>query len=284
MTVNLEPDANCVRLDEFTEVIVSPKTRTFSKGKQPQQAPVHFGKENTEQGNKMHAGPSAENKYASTNNVSCFDDGDQLSSWPSPSRTTNAEEQNGIANSGFLSRVSCYLQSFFDPCDEENPVNENQTCKPLNPEEIKKEENWKPLSSITEKGEKCGTDSGDDSDFEMYLRVQPNIKGDPEVSNKGSTVESMNFYARQPTTVFVDITSLPPLILKSWTCNWETFPSPDGTVEKIVHIHKLLSPKERTALQKTRSPSNNNENQGPQSQETSTDSESNQGEPFNLTD
>ena len=91
-------------------------------------------------------------------------------------------------------------------------LNENQTCKPLNPEEIKKEENWKPLSSITEKGEKCGTDSGDDSDFEMYLRVQPNIKGDPEVSNKGSTVESMNFYSQQPTTVFVDITSLPPLL------------------------------------------------------------------------
>ena len=274
MTVNLEPDANCVRLDEFTEVIVSPKTRTFPKGKQPQQAPVHFGKENTEQENKIHTG---------TSNVSCFNGGDQLSSWPSLPRTTNAEEQNGIANSGFLSRVSCYLQSFFDPCDEENPVNENQTCKPLNPEEIKNEENWKPLSSITEKGEKCGTDSGDDSDFEMYLRVQPNIKGDPEVSNKGSTVESMNFYARQPTTVFVDITSLPPLILKSWTCNWETFPPPDGTVEKTVQICKFLSPKERTALQKNRSPSNNNENQGPQSQETSTDSESNQGEPFNLT-
>ena len=265
-------------------MIVSPKTRTFSRGKQPQQAPVHFGKENTEQGNKMHAGTSAENKYVSTSNVSCFDDGDQLSSWPSPSRTTNAEEQNGIANSGFLSRVSCYLQSFFNPCDEENPVNENQTCKPLNPEEIKNEENWKPLSSIMEKGEKCGTDSGDDSDFEMYLRVQPNIKGDPEVSNKGSTVESMNFYSQQPTTVFVDITSLPPLVLRSWTCNWETFPPPNGTVEKTVQIHKLLSPKERTALQKTRSPSNSNENQGSQSQETSTDSESNQGEPFNLTD
>lgn len=41
----------------------------------------------------------------------------------------------------------------------------------MNLEEIKNEENWKFLFLITEKGEKCGIDSGDDFDFEMYLRV-----------------------------------------------------------------------------------------------------------------
>lgn len=274
--IDLEPNANCVRLDEFTEVIVMPKTRTFSKKKKPQHVSVHSGNDNTEQENEIHVGASAEHKHTLTSSASHFNSGDQLSSRPSPSKTTNSEEQNGIANGGLLSRVSGYLQSLFNPHYVESSVNGKQTCKPLTSEEIKNEENWKPLFSFTNRGGKCFTGCVNDSDFEMYLRVQPKIRGNPDASNKDSIVASVNYYSLQPTTVFVDFTSLPPLVLKSWTCNWDTFPPPDGTVVKTVQIHRLLSPKERAALQNNKSSSNNNENQGSQSQEPSTDSESNQ--------
>ena len=273
--MNLEPNANCVRLDEFTEVVVSPKTRTFSQQKRPQQVPVHSGKDITEQGSNQASGTCAEQKCTATSAAS--NENSQLSSGPSLSSTTNSKQQNNIVDRGFLSTFSGYLHTLFYSHGEESSVNENQICESLIPEGSTNKEN----SALTKSGQKCGDNNPDELDLEMYLRVQPEIKVN-SMSNKTNISTSTNYYSLQPTVVFVDFASLPPLVLKSWTCKLASFPPPDGTVEKIVQIHRLLSPKERAALQTSRASSNNHENQGSQSQETSAHSESNLGELFVL--
>ena len=274
--MNLEPNANCVRLDEFTEVVVSPKTRTFSQQKRPQQVPVHSGKDITEQRSNQASGTCAGQKRTATTAAS--NENSQLSSGPSLSSTINSKQQNNIVYRGFLSTFSGYLHTLFYSHGEESSVNENQICESLIPEGSTNNQNWRTFSALAKSGQKCG----DDRDLEMYLRVQPEIKANSNMSNKTNISTSVNYYSLQPTVVFVDFASLPPLVLKSWTCKLASFPPPDNTVEKIVQIHRLLSPKERAALQTSRASSNNRENQGSQSQETLAHSESNQGELFVL--
>ena len=77
----------------------------------------------------------------------------------------------------------------------------------------------------------------------MCLRVQPELSMARNISKSK--------YAFQPSAVFVDFASLPPEVLKSWTCNLDFFPPADGTIVKTVQITKLLSPKERAKVSST---------------------------------
>ncbi|KAJ7381853.1 Peroxisome biosynthesis protein pex1 [Desmophyllum pertusum] len=77
-SINLEPNANCVRLDEFTEVVVSPKTRTFPQPKKDQQVSIPTGKEITTQDSSQAHGLDTEQEHAATStaSVSYFEDSD----------------------------------------------------------------------------------------------------------------------------------------------------------------------------------------------------------------
>lgn len=157
-------------------------------------------------------------------------------------------EQNDAANIHFMSRFSNYIRTFFYNQDGDKLTSENQTPRSLAQEESTlNENNWTTLSTSAQSTGTQNENILSEMDFNMYLRVQPELTTYVTKSNETNKSTPVNQNFLQPTTVFVDFESLPPLVLKSWTCNLAKFPPQDGTIAKTVQISRLLSPKERVA-------------------------------------
>ena len=225
-TVDLEPCTNCVRLDEFTEVVVSPKTRDTKSVKQGSVSSSQFTSQTISQTSGI---PDSAQQLAETSGRSVVD----------------TEEQSRVIDTGLLSRFSSYFHTLFYAHGSKSVTNENQTLEPLQSSEPQ-------LASTSNDGNAIRTFASTsqldenvlgETDFDMWLRVQPELSMARNISKSK--------YASQPLAVFVDFASLPPEVLKLWTCNLDFFPPADGTVVKTVQITKLLSPKERATVSST---------------------------------
>ena len=225
-TVDLEPCTNCVRLDEFTEVVVSPKTRDTKSVKQGSVSSSQFTSQTISQTSGI---PDSAQQLAETTGRSVVD----------------TEEQSRVIDTGLLSRFSSYFHTLFYAHGSKSVTNENQTLEPLQSSEPQ-------LASTSNDGNAIRTFASTsqldenvlgETDFDMCLRVQPKLSMARNISKSK--------YAIQPSAVFVDFASLPLEVLKSWTCNLDFFPPADGTIVKTVQITKLLSPKERAKVSST---------------------------------
>ena len=235
--VDLEPCTNCVRLDEFTEVVVSPKTRDTKSVKQGSVSSSQF----TSQTISQTAGiPDSAQQLVETSGLS---DGNRQPSITARS-FADTEEQSRVIDTGLLSRFSSYFHTLLYAHDK-SVTNENQTLEPLQSSEPQ-------LASTSNDGNAIRTFASTsqhdenvlgETDFDMWLRVQPELSVARNISKSK--------YAFQPLAVFVGFASLPPKVLKSWTCNLDFFPPADGTIVKTVQITKLLSPKQRATVSST---------------------------------
>ena len=225
-TVDLEPCTNCVRLDEFTEVVVSPKTRDTKSVKQGSVSSSQFTSQTISQTSGI---PDSAQQLAETSGRSVVD----------------TEEQSRVIDTGLLSRFSSYFHTLFYAHGSKSVTNENQTLEPLQSSEPQ-------LASTSDDGNAIRTFASTsqldenvlgETDFDMCLRVQPELSMARNISKSK--------YAIQPSAVFVDFASLPLEVLKSWTCTLDFFPPADGTIVKTVQITKLQSPKERATVSST---------------------------------
>ena len=237
-TVDLEPCTNCVRLDEFTEVVVSPKTRDTKSAKQGSVSLCQFTSQTISQTSGI---PDSAQQLVET---SCLSDSNSQLSTTAHS-VVDTEEQSRVIDTGLLSRFSSYFHTLFYAHGSKSVTNENQTLEPLQSSEPQ-------LASTSNDGNAIRTFASTsqldenvlgETDFDMCLRVQPELSMARNISKSK--------YAIQPSAVFVDFASLPPEVLKSWTCNLDFFPPADGTIVKTVQITKLLSPKERAKVSST---------------------------------
>ena len=252
-----------MRLDEFTEVVVSPKLRHFSPSKDLQQNSIASTNHDITQGSN-EVGGIADSKQqtsltTSPSDPSVTNANSQLSATAS-SFAASDEHVKGVDH-GLISRLSGYLQNLLYGIDDESCGGENQTS--FTRKEIpSREENLRTSESSLDSTPKLGNNVLKETEFEMCLRVQPELTMDSIESDKMHLSKSicMNYYSLQPSAVFVDFASLPPLVLKSWTCNLESFPPSDGTMVKAVQISKLLSPMERAALFSSSTTINSHEN------------------------
>ena len=219
-TVDLEPCTNCVRLDEFTEVVVSPKTRDTKSAKQGPVSSSQFTSQTISQTSGI---PDSAQQLAETSGRSVVD----------------TEEQSRVIDTGLLSRFSSYFHTLFYAHGSKSVTNENQTLEPLQSSEPQLASTSNDSNAIRTFASTSQLDENvlGETDFDMWLRVQPELSIARNISKSK--------YAFQPSAVFVDFASLPPEVLKSWTCNLDFFPPADGTIVKTVQITKLLSPKER---------------------------------------
>ena len=215
-----------MRLDEFTEVVVSPKTRDTKSVKQGSVSSSQFTSQTISQTSGI---PDSAQQLAETSGRSVVD----------------TEEQSRVIDTGLLSRFSSYFHTLFYAHGSKSVTNENQTLEPLQSSEPQ-------LASTSNDGNAIRTFASTsqldenvlgETDFDMWLRVQPELSIARNISKSK--------YAFQPSAVFVDFASLPPEVLKSWTCNLDFFPPADGTIVKTVQITKLLSPKERAKVSST---------------------------------
>ena len=215
-----------MRLDEFTEVVVSPKTRDTKNAKQGPVSSSQFTSQTISQTSGI---PDSAQQLAETSGGSVVD----------------TEEQSRVIDTGLLSRFSSYFHTLFYAHGSKSVTNENQTLEPLQSSEPQ-------LASTSNDGNAIRTFASTsqldenvlgETDFDMWLRVQPELSMARNISKSK--------YAIQPSAVFVDFASLPLEVLKSWTCNLDFFPPADGTIVKTVQITKLLSPKERAKVSST---------------------------------
>ena len=224
-----------MRLDEFTEVVVSPKTRDTKSVKQGSVSSSQF----TSQTISQTAGiPDSAQQLVETSGLS--DGNSQLST--TARSVVDTEEQSRVIDTGLLSRFSSYFHTLFYAHGSKSVTNENQTLEPLQSSEPQ-------LASTSNDGNAIRTFASTsqldenvlgETDFDMCLRVQPELSMARNISKSK--------YAIQPSAVFVDFASLPLEVLKSWTCNLDFFPPADGTIVKTVQITKLQSPKERATV------------------------------------
>ena len=210
-----------MRLDEFTEVVVSPKTRDTKNAKQGPVSSSQFTSQTISQTSGI---PDSAQQLAETSGRSVVD----------------TEEQSRVIDTGLLSRFSSYFHTLFYAHGNKSVTNENQTLEPLQSSEPQLASTSNESNAIRTFASTSQLDENvlGETDFDMWLRVQPELSMARNISKSK--------YAFQPSTVFVDFASLPPKVLKSWTCNLDFFPLADGTIVKTVQITKLLSPKERT--------------------------------------
>ena len=215
-----------MRLDEFTEVVVSPKTRDTKNAKQGPVSSSQFTSQTISQTSGI---PDSAQQLAETSGRSVVD----------------TEEQSRVIDTGLLSRFSSYFHTLFYVHGNKSVTNENQTLEPLQSSEPR-------LASTSNDGNAIRTFASTsqldenvlgETDFDMCLRVQPGLSMARNISKSKYTI--------QPSAVFVDFASLPLEVLKSWTCNLDFFPPADGTIVKTVQITKLLSPKERATVSST---------------------------------
>lgn len=243
-----------MRLDEFTEVVVSPKLRHFSPPKDLQQNSVASTNGITQGSNEVSGMADSKQQTSLTSapsDPSVAGVNSQLSATASSFAASDEHVDHEVegVDHGLMSRLSGYLQNLFYGLNDESCGGENQTS--FTQKEIpSREENLRTSESSSDSTPKLGNDVLKETEFEMCLRVQPELTMDDIESNKTHLSKSicMNYYSLQPSAVFVDFASLSPLVLKSWTCNLESFPPSDGTMVKTVQISKLLSPMERAAL------------------------------------
>ena len=210
-----------MRLDEFTEVVVSPKTRDTKSVKQGSVSSSQCTSQTISQTSGI---PDSAQQLAETSGRSVVD----------------TEEQSRVIDTGLLSRFSSYFHTLFYAHGSKSVTNENQTLEPLQSSEPQLASTSNDSNAIRTFASTSQLDENvfGETDFDMWLRVQPELSMARNISKSK--------YAFQPSTVFVDFASLPPKVLKSWTCNLDFFPPADGTIVKTVQITKLLSPKERT--------------------------------------
>ena len=222
-----------MRLDEFTEVVVSPKTRDTKSVKQGSVTSSQFTSQTISQTSGI---PDSAQQLVDASGLS---DGNRRPSTTARS-VVDTEEQSRVIVTGLLSRFSSYFHTLFYAHGNKPVTNENQTLEPLQSSEPQ-------LASTSNDGNAIRTFASTsqleenvlgETDFDMWLRVQPELSMARNISKSK--------YAFQPSAVFVDFASLPPNVLKSWTCNVDFFPPADRTIVKTVQITKLLSPKERT--------------------------------------
>ena len=215
-----------MRLDEFTEVVVSPKTRDTKSVKQGSVTSSQFTSQTISQTSGI---PDSAQQLAETSGRSVVD----------------TEEQSRVIDTGLLSRFSSYFHALLYAHGSKSVTNENQTLEPLQSSEPQ-------LASTSNDGNAIRTFASTsqldenvlgETDFDMCLRVQPELSMARNISKSK--------YAIQPSAVFVDFASLPLEVLKSWTCNLDFFPPADGTIVKTVQITKLQSPKERATVSST---------------------------------
>ena len=230
-----------MRLDEFTEVVVSPKTRDTKSAKQGSVSSSQFTSQTISQTSGI---PDSAQQLVETSGLS--DGNRQLSK--TACGVVDTEEQSRVIDTGLLSRFSSYFHTLFYANGNKSVTNENQTLEPLQSSEPQ-------LASTSNDGNAIRTFASTSqldenvlgqTDFVMWLRVQPELSMARNIS-KSSSLQ----YAFQPSAVFVDFASLPPKVLKSWTRNLDFFPPADGTIVKTVQITKLLSPKERATISST---------------------------------
>ena len=209
-----------MRLDEFTEVVVSPKTRDTKSVKQGSVSSSQCTSQTISQTSGI---PDSAQQLAETSGRSVVD----------------TEEQSRVIDTGLLSRFSSYFHTLFYAHGNKSVTNENQTLEPLQSSEPQLASTYDDGNAIRTFASTSQLDENvlGETDFDMWLRVQP----EPSMVRNISKSK----YAFQPSAVFVDFASLPPEVLKSWTCNLDFFPPADGTIVKTVQITKLLSPKER---------------------------------------
>ena len=227
-----------MRLDEFTEVVVSPKTRDTKSVKQGSVSSSQFTSQTISQTSGI---PDSAQQLVETSGLS---DGNRRPSTTARS-VVDTEEQSRVIDTGLLSRFSSYFHTLFYARGNKSVTNENQTLEPLQSSEPQ-------LASTSNDGNAIRTFASTsqldenvlgETDFDMCLRVQPELSMARNISKSK--------YAIQPSAVFVDSASLPPEVLKSWTCNLDFFPPADGTIVKTVQITVLLSPKERAKVSST---------------------------------
>ena len=222
-----------MRLDEFTEVVVSPKTRDTKSVKQGSVTSPQFTSQTISQTSGI---PDSAQQLVEASGLS---DGNRRPSTTARS-VVDTEEQSRVIDTGLLSRFSSYFHTLFYAHGNKSVTNENQTLEPLQSSEPQLAGTSNDSNAIRTFASTSQLDENvlGETDFDMWLRVQPELSMARNISKSK--------YAFQPSTVFVDFASLPPKVLKSWTCNLDFFPLADGTIVKTVQITKLLSPKERT--------------------------------------
>ena len=240
--VDLEPKVDCLRLDEFTEVIISPRKRSFSPSKDLQEASFtqesHHGRQTLL--------PSEPSHQVNGNNDALTAD----------SSHTNASEHTGHVDSSLMSRFSVFVQSWLYGHNEQISV---ESCKSLSTPD---QENLRSSDHSSKIAPKRDNDVVRESEFHLCLRVQPEFTIQNIESNKTHTSESssmiypslqhpMGLYSLQPSAVFVDYLSLPLPVFKLLTGHLDSFPPLNGTVVKTMQITKLMSPKERASLMHT---------------------------------
>ena len=227
-----------MRLDEFTEVVVSPKTRDTKSVKQGSVTSSQFTSQTISQTSGI---PDSAQQLVEASGLS---DGNRRPSTTARS-VVDTEEQSRVIDTGLLSRFSSYFHTLFYAHGNKSVTNENRTLEPLQSSEPQ-------LASTSDDGNAIRTFAStsqldenvlEETDFDMWLRVQP----EPSMTRNISKSK----YTFQPSAVFVDFASLPPKVLKSWTCNLDFFPPADGTIVKTVQITKLQSPKERATVSST---------------------------------
>lgn len=239
--VDLEPKVDCLRLDEFTEVIISPRKRSFSPSKGLQEA--SFTQEN-------HRGRETMLQSEPSRQVN----GNDAQTADSNSSHTNASEHTGHVDSSLMSRFSVFVQSLLYGHNEQTSV---ESCKSLSTSD---QENLTGYSSKV--SPKLDNDVVEESEFHLCLRAQPEFTVQHIESNRTNTSESssmicptlqcpMSLYSLQPSAVFVDYSSLPSPVFKLLTGHLDTFPPLNGTVVKTMQMTKLMSPKERASLMRS---------------------------------
>ena len=109
-----------MRLDEFTEVVVSPKTRDTKNSKQ--------GPVSSSQTISQTSGiPDSAQQLVETSGLS---DGNRQLSTTARS-VVDTEEQSRVIDTGLLSRFSSYFHTLFYAHGSKSVTNENQTLEPL---------------------------------------------------------------------------------------------------------------------------------------------------------
>ena len=221
-----------MRLDEFTEVVVSPKTRDTKSVKRGSVTSSQFTSQTINQTSGI---PDSAQQLVEASGLS---DGNRRPSTTARS-VVDTEEESRVIDAGLLSRFSSYFHTLFYAHGNKSATNENQTLEPLQSSEPQLASTSNDSNAIRTFASTSQLDENvlGETDFDMWLRIQPELSMARNISKSK--------YAFQPSTVFVDFASLPPKVLKSWTCNLDFFPPADGTIVKTVQITKLLSPKER---------------------------------------
>ena len=233
-----------MRLDEFTEVVVSPKTRDTKSVKQGSVSSSQFTSQTISQTSGI---PDSAQQLVDIE-TSGLSDGNRQP-FTTARSVVDTEEQSRVIDTGLLSRFSSYFHTLFYAHGSKSVTNENQTLEPLQSSEpqlaYSTSNGGNTIRTFASTSQLDENVSGE-TDFDMWLRVQPELSMASNIS-KSSALK----YAFQPSAVFVDFASLQPKVLKSWTCNLDFFPPADGTVVKTVQITKLLSPKERATVSST---------------------------------